>query len=52
MKKMLPYILSVTVAVIVNILLMKFDFNTYLLIVIDVFVCALVGNGLKAMKKK
>lgn len=52
MKKVLPYIISILAAIIVNMLLMKFDFSTHVLIVIDIVVCMLVGSMLKDVHKE
>lgn len=52
MKKVLPYIISILAAIIVNMLLIKFDFSAYVLLVIDIVVCMLVGFMLKDMNKE
>lgn len=43
MKKILPYIISILVAIIVNMLLVTFDFGAFVLIIVDIPVCVLVG---------
>lgn len=47
MKKTLPYIISIVAAIIVNMLLVTFDFSACVLIIVDIPVCMLVGFILK-----
>ena len=47
MKKTLPYIISIVAAIIVNMLLVTFDFSACVMIIVDIPVCVLVGFILK-----
>ena len=50
MKKILPYIISILAAIIVNMMLETFDISAYILIGVDILVCMLVELILNRMK--
>lgn len=51
MKKILPYIISILAAIIVNMMLETFDISAYILIGVDILVCMLVELILKKYKE-